>query len=67
MKIRNRTRRKKENLTALVQGIRRLLQIVYPTVGKHGREELTILSFIRALDDPSLQLAVFQVKPQVFD
>ena len=61
--LKNRIRRRDENLPDLAQDMKRLVRKSYPTATAGIRAKLAMDGFIDALNDTELEWAVFQGKP----
>ncbi|MES9880090.1 MAG: hypothetical protein ABW185_04335 [Sedimenticola sp.] len=61
--LKNRSRRRDEQLTELAQDIKRLVRLAYPNTGSDVRSTLARDAFEDALCDPDMEWAVHQGKP----
>lgn len=65
--LRNRTRKRGENLAALAQDVKSMTRKAFPTATGELWEQLTVNSFLDSLPDAEMEWAVLQGKPKTVE
>ena len=65
--LKSRIRKKNETITELVQDVKRLVRMAYPTAPLSFRDQITKDSFIESLNDHELEWSVFQGRPKTVE
>ncbi|CAC5390686.1 unnamed protein product [Mytilus coruscus] len=60
-------RKQDQTLPEMAQEIKRITRLAYPTVPIDIRNQLRKDCFVRALNDPKIQLSIFQIEPKTID
>lgn len=60
-------RKSNQSLPEMAQEIRRITRLAYPTAPVDIRNQLSKDCFIRAVNDPKMQLSIFQREPKTID